>query len=227
MCEPTVKPPTVTENIHAFEVTGRLMFEHAVSARLSDFRTCNCHWHPWLSWRSRRLVVQQIDLHAREWDVDRFVHAIAVCVVPHLAADAGRQFFAEIVINAGVETVPSVILLSRSMPPCKPTATPSTVPGTYPAVFNTLYVPGLRPWEDVCAVIRSRLLADQHDQLIAGQLRRGRHPVITAAPDRQASPTRRATAVTAATPVTDRYPSAPDYNTLRAGGRMSTAAPVP
>ena len=69
-----------------------------------------------------------------------------------------------------------------------------------------------------------RLLADQHDQLIAGQLRRGRHPVITAAPDRQASPTRRATPVTAATPVTDRYPSAP-INTLRAGAECLRRRP--
>ena len=68
------------------------------------------------------------------------------------------------------------------------------------------------------------LLADQHDQLIAGQLRRGRHPVITAAPDRQASPTRRATAVTAATPVTDRYPGAP-INTLRAGAECLRRRP--
>ena len=47
------------------------------------------------------LTIAQIDLHARQRNIGvRFVNAVAVHVVPHLAGEAGRDVFTEIVVDA-------------------------------------------------------------------------------------------------------------------------------
>ena len=58
---------------------------------------------------------------------------------------------------------------------------------------------------------------DQHDQLVAGHLRRDTHPVITASRGARTTPTRQVTPVTSAPPVTGRDPAGHDQHTPLTG----------